>query len=439
MIQDLERNAMFEGFSDIIDSIFNSFSNPLNLSKPQKLVGEESPATEGERGENRPSLERNEEFESGAPGPLGDSQRLEWLDGLPRAISEAMNLTMLPKLEEIIRTSTECCAKISESIDPLTNAIEAMQACCKATAEAPSQDISKQIDQIEKEIREATRLSPLDQVSIIDMISGWIAKGVALRNGMGLLFGNLLGTWVAMEFAHLGEVFRRLNADPSDLKNWSAERIEGREELNSRYPESQGADDSILDAFSDQAWREWQRALRELLDNIESSDTGHDAQKLREDSLRVLPDVVEDIQRAMELHRDRHDGQDAPLDRELLDKAIDLLHGAPPAPEEPQPAPDLEPGVEDGSDLMSRRHGAGVENEAGLLSTASYSTHDGRAVADPHRIEALMEAVLARLQQPVRLEISVLDDRVSARRLDGNRGVSVDLSRGYRLVGYVSI
>lgn len=40
---------------------------------------------------------------------------------------------------------------------------------------------------------------------------------------------------------------------------------------------------------------------------------------------------------------------------------------------------------------------------------------------------------------PVRLEVRLLDDRVIARRLDGNRSVDVDLSRGYRMVGYISV
>jgi hypothetical protein len=43
------------------------------------------------------------------------------------------------------------------------------------------------------------------------------------------------------------------------------------------------------------------------------------------------------------------------------------------------------------------------------------------------------------LREPVRLEVRLLDDRVIARRLDGNRAVSVDLSRGYRMVGYISV
>ena len=55
-----------------------------------------------------------------------------------------------------------------------------------------------------------------------------------------------------------------------------------------------------------------------------------------------------------------------------------------------------------------------------------------------------MERVLDRLNQalrrdPVRLEVRLLDDRVIARRLDGNRSVNVDLSRGYRMVGYISV
>ena len=51
----------------------------------------------------------------------------------------------------------------------------------------------------------------------------------------------------------------------------------------------------------------------------------------------------------------------------------------------------------------------------------------------------LVDAMLSRLREPVRLEVRLLDDRVIARRLDGNRAVDVDLSRGYRMVGYISV
>ena len=51
----------------------------------------------------------------------------------------------------------------------------------------------------------------------------------------------------------------------------------------------------------------------------------------------------------------------------------------------------------------------------------------------------LLESLAVRLRDPVRLEVRVLDDRVIARRLDGNRSVDVDLSRGYRMVGYISV
>jgi hypothetical protein len=51
----------------------------------------------------------------------------------------------------------------------------------------------------------------------------------------------------------------------------------------------------------------------------------------------------------------------------------------------------------------------------------------------------MLQPLIDRLKEPVRLEVRLLDDRVIARRLDGNRAVSVDLSRGYRLVGYIPV
>jgi hypothetical protein len=68
--------------------------------------------------------------------------------------------------------------------------------------------------------------------------------------------------------------------------------------------------------------------------------------------------------------------------------------------------------------------------------------HDRNTTARPTNSSAswtFWKSLAARLRDPVRLEVRVLDDRVIARRLDGNRSVDVDLSRGYRMVGYMSV
>ncbi len=148
----------------------------------------------------------------------------------------------------------------------------------------------------------------------------------------------------------------------------------------------------------------------------------------------------------MELYRDRHEGREAPFDYQLLDRAKDLLNRTPSEPE-------LRPGPtdENGSDLLSRRSGGshGRDTDYGnddFLALASYSTRGDQARSELDQAKErfdraldIMESVLARMREPVRLEVRVLDDRVIARRLDGNRSVDVDLSRGYRMVGYISV
>jgi hypothetical protein len=212
------------------------------------------------------------------------------------------------------------------------------------------------------------------------------------------------------------------------------------EELDRRYPESESSEvNPVIDAFFTQAWREWKRALRELMENIEAPDS---SQQDREESLRVLPHVLEDVERALDLYRERHGGHEAPFDPELLDRAKDLLERTP-APE-PRPKPQR-----DDADLLSWEGGGrsrASRHDTDPLIPASYSLEGDsarperdRAQEQTERILDLVESLAARLRDPVRLEVRVLDDRVIARRLDGNRNVDVDLSRGYRMVGYMSV
>jgi hypothetical protein len=186
-------------------------------------------------------------------------------------------------------------------------------------------------------------------------------------------------------------VLRRLAADPA-VKNWSAERLEGLEELNRRYPQSESADKAFLDAFFAQAWREWQRALRELIENIEAPGSSqHD----REESLRALPHVLEDIERALELYRKRHGGHEAPFDPQLLDRAKDLLQRTPALESR------LEPKQRDDADLLSWEgggRGRASQNETDTLMPASYSFHDGPARPQHDRAPDQFERVMDLLE-----------------------------------------
>jgi hypothetical protein len=143
------------------------------------------------------------------------------------------------------------------------------------------------------------------------------------------------------------------------------------------------------------------------------------------------------------LYRKRHDGQGAPFNPELLNRAKDLLQRTPALESR------SEPKQRDDADLLSWEGGGRSRASLGETDTlipASYSLHDGparperdRAQEQFERVLDLVESLAARLRDPVRLEVRVLDDRVIARRLDGNRSVDVDLSRGYRMVGYISV
>lgn len=141
--------------------------------------------------------------------------------------------------------------------------------------------------------------------------------------------------------------------------------------------------------------------------------------------MRALPNVVEDILRAIDLFERRYPGQAPGLDRDLLDRGINLLRDKPPA-------------------VPESRH----QDHSIPYSPASYSAEPSgigsdygieTAVSEMDELRSMMRTVLTRMLEPVRLEIRVLDDRVIARRLDGNRGVSVDFSRGPRMVGYISV
>ena len=373
--------------------------------------------------EEQAKLEPGTALDGEAPSSPGDSLHLDWLSELPE-----------------IPAAPACCTEIVGAIDQLTTAVKEIEACCKPAAEAPTADVHKRIEEIEREVRRATKPSPVAELLDWETAMGLAADIGTYLLGLSATLANILGAWVALEAAHLDEVLRRLAADPQDRKNWSAERLEGLEELDRRYPRSKSADEAVLDAFFAQAWSEWQRALRELIENIEAPDS---TQYDREESLRVLPHVLEDIEGALELYRKRHGGHEAPFDPQLLDRAKDLLQRTPALESR------LEPKQRDDADLLSWEgggRGRASQDETDTLMPASYSFHDGPARPQHdlapdqfERVMHLLESLAARLRDPVRLEVRVLDDRVIARRLDGNRSVDVDLSRGYRMVGYISV
>ncbi|HXV23883.1 MAG TPA: hypothetical protein VED46_06465 [Alphaproteobacteria bacterium] len=423
----LQPIALIQEYPNLISKelleLSGSVANLFRLNEPH-FDDFEAPPVADEPTAEEPSVAEEDGHSGTDPKPSEDSAHPEPLLNLPQSIAEALSRTLLPKLDELMRPSTECCARLEEAIERLTTTLEPIRDFTSALPGAAiTEEVDKQIDQIEDELKKATKPDIFDQLPFTDLslilLDGLLASLAPLA--------TLMGAWVVLQFAHLREVYRRFKADPSDLKNWSAERLEGLEQLAKRYPDSETdrEADPILAPWFAQAWSAWSLALRDLIGNIELPESTPEAERLREESLRVLPDVVEDVQRAIDLFQRQHPGQTPNLDRDLLERAIDLLRNNRPAFHESQ-----------------------YQDSSALYSPASYSaepTDHGSdyvsttAVSEIDELKSLMRTVLTRLQEPVRLEIRVLDDRVIARRLDGNRGVSVDFSRGPRLVGYMSV
>jgi hypothetical protein len=92
----------------------------------------------------------------GNPPSPADSLGLDWLTDLPE-----------------VGPSLECCAQITGAIGQLTTALKEIEACCKPAAEAPTADIHKRMDEIEREIRRATKSAPLRSYSTGKQRWGW--------------------------------------------------------------------------------------------------------------------------------------------------------------------------------------------------------------------------------------------------------------------------
>jgi hypothetical protein len=171
------------GHPPVFGKSWNSFSFSFG-NTPHRLYGEQPEGDSANNGEAQPALEANKQWDGGeqSPPPHADSLQLDWYGTVPQAISEALNLTFLPKMDELIRQSTECCATIGDAIGELTTAVREIESCCKPTAEAPTQDISERMGEIEREIRRATKPAPIEEVLgweevIAGLGSGLISSG----------------------------------------------------------------------------------------------------------------------------------------------------------------------------------------------------------------------------------------------------------------------
>jgi hypothetical protein len=106
--------------------------------------------------EGQPALEPGKGMEvHGNPYSPADSLRLDWLNELPE-----------------VEPSLECCSQITEAIGQLTTAVKEIEACCKPAAEAPTADIHKRMDEIERDIRRASKPSPIDEILGWEALAG---------------------------------------------------------------------------------------------------------------------------------------------------------------------------------------------------------------------------------------------------------------------------
>jgi hypothetical protein len=181
--------------------------------------------------------------------------------------------------------------------------------------------------------------------------------------------------------------------------------------------------------------------IRGILDiiNNPSTATDLDADVRRRKALELLPSILEQYHKFLQLYLERtHRFPQVPDDIRKPLQEWERQHSPDPDADPSElPNPNISeysPGSESEVSWRFSSPGGGGLNPS--------SEPDTTETVRPISLEALNEMLrmlMDRLREPVRLELRLLDDRVIARRLDGNRAVSVDLSRGYRMVGYISV
>lgn len=356
---------------------------------------------------------------------------LESLRWLSRSIAEALSFSLAPKLETYTQAIKDCCTKLGEAAAELTKAVASIETISKAIEACKctslSDEIKKRVDPITDGLRELPKPDLEDRFRIARNI------GALIGTIVGAIFGRQAGAAAGLGVTGtvLGalRLYDELNPDPFTMRERSRRELKGLEELSEPAlhpgPDSNLDNyDSFLFHFFDAGWRTWNSFLEELIRNIESPRDDPEANALRYDSLEVLPDIIKDYEESIELYRRLHGGESPKIDRRILDKAIELRKQGVDAP---GPTSRYESGAP--SALHPASYGPPSQPALPPASPAVPETS----------LEQLMQLVIARLKEPVRLEIRVLDDRVIARRLDGNRGVSVDFSRGPRMIGYVPV
>ena len=396
---------------------------------------------------------------------------LDSVQALAQAIADALNATLVQSLNSIASAISDCCAEIGNAVSELTRATGVLDAISKTLAACKCQDIGQALKRELEPMKRA--LNELGEFDFLDAL-GWAmaASGLALgvlafttlappvAIGLGLGLGGLiLGGWGLSELLddpsseEDQESLDELRERGKWMREHPIDQVPTPFRRNSKGFRNRALEDGI---------REYEEILGRLRERIEDPEADSDLKKEldKEDALRALPMAREGYLDMLDQYKGDY-WNDPQFNHELRRWLEDFRQeGKSPTPgtetprhEESEPGknpprPDgdedqrLNPGLPPGdwNPVPLPPIGAGQPNPYQL---AAFSPGDGPEGGDP-TVRDLLEAVLHRLSQPlridpVRLEVRLLDDRVIARRLDGNRSVDVDLTRGYRMVGYISV
>jgi hypothetical protein len=390
---------------------------------------------------------------------------LDSVQALAQAIADALNATLVQSLNGIASAISDCCAEIGTAVSEMVRATGVLDAISKTLAACKCQDIGealkRELEPIRRALREHMDFGLEEQLQWAATMAG-IALGLAALAGASLLVG--IGAAIAAALATVGLL--RLFDEPSPQDDQEQlDRL--REEERARRSEERPIEEApqhLRDHIQGLRQQDLERRIEEYEDvigrlrkRIEDPEADGDMVKEldREDALRALPGARDDYFDLLRQYKGdywRHPRFNQDLRRWLEDFEPQGKYSEPETerprheqlqPERNTPLPETEDPRHNPNHPRWEPLPPIAAGEPNLNELAALSPGAGPEGGDP-TLRGLLEAVLYRLSQPlridpVRLEVRLLDDRVIARRLDGNRSVDVDLSRGYRMVGYLSV
>ena len=387
------------------------------------------------------------------------------LQGLAQAIADALNATLVQSLNSIASAISDCCAAIGEAVSELTRATGVLDAISKTLAACKCQDIGealkRELEPINRALREHMRFGLEDALQWATTIASIVLSIATLLEAAPLLaigaavasFLAVLGLWKLLDQATPEQDQERLN----ELKEEERARRSQERPIEEAPMHLRDHIEGIRQRDLERRIQEYEEILGRLRRRIEDPEADGDMVKEldREDALRALPGARDDYFDLLRQYKGdywRHPRFNPDLRRWLEDFEPQGTGSAPgpekrrheeSRPEENSPLPDTEDPRHNPIHPRWEPLPPIAAGELNLNELAALSPGAGPEGGDA-TLRDLLEAVLHRLSQPlridpVRLEVRLLDDRVIARRLDGNRSVDVDLSRGYRMVGYLSV